>query len=169
MKLINDVWITHAKIHVGLDRRKTQKSSQIKRKLECESLNTNIQIKALQWRVRAEPACLPEALFRSWVSQSPRLSKSHRSYSDLELSLAEVNQKCCLTVTVCLVEIKAKPKARSCLHLFISSLFLTFLFRKPSWEGKPDITRQVARSLNMWWDKRWEITSKNPSYISDLS
>ncbi len=131
------------------DRRKTQKSSQIKKKLECESLNTNIQMKALQWRVWAEPACLPEALFRSWVSQSPRLSKSHRSYSDLELSLAEVNQKCCLTLTMCLVGIKAKPKARSCLHLFISSLFLTFLFRKPSWEGRPDIARQVARSLNM--------------------
>lgn len=136
--------------------------------MSCELLNTHIQMKALRCHARAEPVCLPEALFRSWVSQSPRLSKSHRSYSDLVLSLAEVNQKCCLTLTVCLVGIKAKPKARSCPHLFISSLFLTFLFSKPSWEGRPDITRQVARSLNMLWVKRWEITSKNPSYFTNF-
>lgn len=114
---------------------------------------------------RAQPARLPQAFLRFWVSQSPRPNKSHRSYSDLVLSLAEVNQKCCLTVTVCLLGIKAKPKARSCPHLFINSLFLTFLFSKPSWEGRPDITRQVARSLNTLRVKRREITSKNPSYF----
>lgn len=129
----------------------------------------NIQTHTFKWRLcsagRENSLCAYLRPLRFWVSQSPRPNKSHRSYSDLVLSLAEVNQQCCLTVTVCLVGIKAKPKGRSCPHLFINSLFLTFLFSKASWEVRPDTTRQVARSLNTLWVKRREITSKNPSYV----
>lgn len=78
---------------------------------------TNIPGYGLAMRTACSQLPLEEMLH--FLSQCPQLHNPSRSYSEPVLTVAWVNQKCFLTATA-LALIKARPQAKSCLHLFIS-------------------------------------------------